>query len=77
MTEPELDGRNKIRWILTPEMALVLEFPTDWQLREDAGTVRTVQQATEVLAGALGTLAAKDRAYGGAWREQEIGRAHV
>ena len=47
------------------DLWLTLEYPPD-----GVEGLPTVQQAVEVLAAALATMVAKDRAYGGAWREQ-------
>lgn len=58
---------TQINFPLGGEVYLTLTAPTDYQAEEGS---HTVLMATEVFAGALAMLKAKDRQYGGAWREQ-------
>lgn len=46
---------------------LVVEAPADYPARVGSGTVL---DAARVMAGALGTIAAKNADYGGAWQAQ-------
>jgi hypothetical protein len=77
MTEPESNGTTTLRMMVQNPVQqnrspiyLCLEYPTDWQLRTDADTVRTLQRAAGLFGGALATLAYKDGHYRGAWKEQ-------
>lgn len=57
----------RIAFPLGPGASLELLVPENYAAEEGWHTLLT---ATEVLAGALATMKAKDRLYGGAWREQ-------
>lgn len=52
---------------IAPGVNLILRYPANLGAMEGGYTLLA---STEVLAGALATLHAKDSLYGGAWREQ-------
>lgn len=52
---------------ISPGFYLKLEVPGNFEATQGS---RTIVGATEIFAGALGTIIAKDRLYGGAWRDQ-------
>lgn len=56
-----------VEFSLGGDVRLELVAPEGWQAEEGS---HTILMATEVFAGALATMRAKDRQYGGAWREQ-------
>lgn len=70
MTEPDEDVLRDLLRLPIPiseDVWLALHYPKGWTGTEGS---RTIMGATGVFAAALTTLAAKDRAYGGAWRKQ-------
>lgn len=64
---PEEESFNRINFQLGDGVFLTLSTPQGYAAREGG---HTVLMATEQFAGALATMAAKNRNYGGAWREQ-------